>query len=222
MSWLSQHKRKIINYMVDRPVCSCYFQIMTTTRTNTAPRERILETAAELFFHQGFRATGINEVIAKSGVAKATFYNHFPTKDDLCLAYLHDRNTSEYHAINAYVRDQATPRERFLAVIESMQPWLEANRLRGCAFLNMVAEVPDPGNLLRKEGLQHYEGLRTLIRELAEDLIGSDPQKFQALDAQTLADDYLVILGGAIAMTEIYHDIWPAKQGVELIKRLID
>ena len=195
---------------------------MTNKHNNIAPRERILKTAADLFFHQGFRATGINEVIAKAGVAKATFYSHFPTKDDLCLAYLRDRNTSEFEAITAFVHDNNSPSERFLAVMKSVQPWLEANRLRGCAFLNMVAEVPDPCNLLRREGLQHYESLRQLIRDLSEDLINSDAQRYEGLDAQVLADDYMVILGGAIAMTEIYHDIWPAIQGVKLVERLIN
>lgn len=193
---------------------------MTKKSTNIAPRERILETAADLFFNQGFRATGINEVISRSGVAKATFYNHFPTKEELCLAYLRDRNTSEFEAISAFVHDHNSPRERFLAVIKSVQPWLEANNLRGCAFLNMVAEVPDPRNLLRKEGMQHYESLRQLIRSLAEDLIKSGGKKCDSLDAHVLADDYMVILGGAIAMSEIYHDIRPAIQGVKLIERL--
>ena len=195
---------------------------MTKKNTDIAPRERILETAADLFFHQGFRATGINEVIAKSGVAKATFYNHFPTKDDLCLAYLRDRNTSEFEAISAFVHDHDSPRDRFLAVMTSVQPWLEANNLRGCAFLNMVAEVPDPRNLLRTEGLKHYESLRQLILGLVQDLINSDAQSYQGLEAQVLADDYMLILGGAIAMTEIYHDIWPAIQGVKLVERLIN
>jgi AcrR family transcriptional regulator len=194
----------------------------TKKRTDIAPRERIMSTAAELFFQQGYRATGINEVIEKSGVAKATFYNHFPTKEDLCLAYLQDRNTSEYEAITAFVRDHDTPRERLLAVIESVEPWLKANRLRGCAFLNMVAEIPDPRNLLRREGHKHYESLRRLIRDLAHELIQSDRENYGELDADRLADDYLVILGGTIAMTEIYHDIWPARQGVEMVKRLID
>ena len=189
---------------------------------NIAPRERILETAADLFFHQGFRATGINEVIATSGVAKATFYNHFRTKDDLCLAYLRDRNTSEYEAITAFVHDHDTPVERFMAVMKSVQPWLEANNLRGCAFLNMVAEVPDPKNTLRREGLHHYESLRKLIRTLTEDLIISDTQSYEGFEVQVLADDYMLILGGAIAMTEIYHDIWPAIQGVKLVERLIN
>ena len=195
---------------------------MTKTRNDIAPRERILETAANLFFHQGFRATGINEVISKSEVAKATFYNHFPTKDDLCLAYLRDRNTSEFEAISAFVHEHDSPSERFLAVMKSVQPWLEANNLRGCAFLNMVGEVPDPRNLLRREGLHHYEGLRQMIRGLAEDLINSEDQRYNGFDAQILTDDYMVILGGAIAMTEIYHDVWPAIQGVKLVERLIN
>jgi AcrR family transcriptional regulator len=195
---------------------------MTTKRTDIAPRERILSTAADLFFQQGYRATGINEVIEKSGVAKATFYNHFPTKDDLCLAYLQERNTSEYEAITAFVRDQDTPRKRFLAVMAAMEPWLEANRLRGCAFLNMVAEIPDPRNMLRREGHKHYESLRRLVRDLAHELIQSDRPRYGHLDVGRLADDYLVILGGAIAMTEIYHDSWPARQGVEMVERLID
>jgi AcrR family transcriptional regulator len=179
---------------------------MTKKDKNIAPRERILETAADLFFHQGFRATGINEVIATSGVAKATFYNHFRTKDDLCLAYLRDRNTSEYEAINAFVHDHDTPVERFMAVMKSVQPWLEANNLRGCAFLNMVAEVPDPKNTLRREGLHHYESLRELIRTLTEDLINSDTQSYEGFEVQVLADDYMLILGGAIAMTGNCHD----------------
>lgn len=189
---------------------------------DASPRERILATAADLFFHQGYRATGINEVIARSGVAKATFYHHFPTKDDLCLAYLQDRNTSEYEAITAFIQDKKTARDRFLAVMASVGPWLEANELRGCAFLNMVAEVPDPRNLLRKEGLMHYESLRRLIRELAHGLIESDRGRYGKLDADRLRDDYMVILGGAIALSEIYHDLWPVRQGSEMVKRLIE
>jgi AcrR family transcriptional regulator len=189
---------------------------------NMSPRERILATGADLFFHQGYRATGINEVIARSGVAKATFYNHFPTKNDLCLAYLQDRNTSEYEAISAFVQDKKTARDRFLAVIESMGPWLEANDLRGCAFLNMVAEVPDPRNLLRKEGVTHYESLRRLLKNLAHELIESDRELYGELDADRLREDYMVILGGAIALSEIYHDLWPVRQGMEMVEHLIE
>jgi AcrR family transcriptional regulator len=209
-------------FEVDRLVCLWYISSMATKRTDIAPRERILATAADLFFKQGYRATGINEVIKKSGVAKATFYHHFPTKDDLCLAYLQELHSSQYEAISAFARDQETPKERFLAVIESVEPWLKENGLRGCPFLNMVAEVPDPSHLIRREGRQLYDNLRRLVRALANDLIQSDRQTYGELDAERLATDYLLILTGAIAMTEIYHEIWPARQGIEMVKRLIE
>jgi len=194
---------------------------MATNDSKTQPRERIMETAAELFFHQGYRATGINEVIAKSGVAKATFYNHFPTKEDLCLAYLQDRNAVEFDAITTYVHEQRSPQARFMAVIESIEPWIVANSMRGCAFLNMVAEVPDPGNRLRREGRRHYNMLRELVLDLSEKLIAADEGRHAHLDAAKLADDYLVILVGAIAAAEVYNDPWPVRQGIRLIEELI-
>ena len=188
----------------------------------TSARDRILETAADLFFHQGYRATGINEVIAESGVAKATFYNHFPTKEDLCLAYLEDRNTSEFANIKAYVKEQDTARARFLAVIESIQPWLEANALRGCCFLNMVAEIPDPDNRLRQLGDQHYDMVQDLIRDLTRKLIAESPERYGSLDVEQVARDYLTILVGAIALAEVYYDLWPVRHAIDMVRRLIE
>jgi len=195
---------------------------MTKTHPNIAPRERILEAAEELFFYQGYRATGINEVIAKSGVAKATFYNHFPTKEDLCLAYLQERNTSEYENISNYVNDPKTPRGQFMAVIEAVEPWLEANTMRGCCFLNMVAEIPDPRSRLRRLGDQHYNMVRALIQSLAQKLIESDESRYGGLNAKELAKDYMVIMVGAIAMAEVYNDMWPVHQAIAMVKRLIE
>ena len=119
-----------------------------------------MRTAAELFYKNGYRATGINEVIDKSGVAKATFYSHFPSKDDLCLAYLQERNRGELQFVKEAVARRQTPREKLLAVIEILEPWLVENKLRGCGFLNMVAEEPDPASPLRLEGKDHYEHTR--------------------------------------------------------------
>ena len=181
-----------------------------------------METAADLFFYKGYRATGINEVIAKSDVAKATFYNHFPTKEDLCLAYLEERNTSEHESIVAYINDHDDPLERFMAVIESIEPLLEANAMRGCSFLNMVAEIPDPGNRLRKMGNQHYDMVHNLIVNLTRQLVASDKERYSRLNVTDIANDYMLILVGAIAMTEVYNSTWPAQHAVETVKRLIE
>ena len=195
---------------------------MTKQSKMTDPRERILNTASELFYKQGYRATGINEVIKQSGVAKATFYNHFPAKDDLCLAYLELHSEAEKQGIKAQVAAKRTPRSKFMAVIEAMQPWLESNDLRGCEYLNTVAEVPDPENPLRRKGRQHYEWLRGIVKELASELISSEPERYADLKASTLADDYMVILVGAIALSEVYHDTWPIKHAIKMVGQLID
>ena len=195
---------------------------MSKSEKTGSPRERILETASELFYTQGYRATGINEVIKQSGVAKATFYNHFPAKDDLCLAYLELHSDAEKRSINEQLQAKCTPRAKFLAVIEAILPWLESNNLRGCEYLNTVAEVPDPNNPLRRKGKQHYEWLRGLIKALSDELITSDPGRYKELNARSLADDYMVVLVGAIALTEIYHDTWPIKHAIKMVKLMID
>lgn len=184
-------------------------------------RERILTTATDLFYKQGYKATGINEVIEKSGVAKATFYSHFPSKDDLCLAYLKERNLDEVTEITRFVEQKKTARSKFMAVIESLEPWLIANQLRGCAFLNMVAEEPDTSSPLRKEGRRHYESLRRLVRKLTDELVASDKANYKGLDAARVTDEYMLILTGTIALCEIYNETWPINRGIKAVHNLL-
>ncbi len=189
---------------------------------NESPRDRILMTAPDLFYRQGYRATGINEVIEKAGVAKATFYAHFPTKDDLCLAYLKHRNAQEYKEITDFVNSKRTPRTRFFGVMDSMEAWAVRTKFRGCQFINMVPEVPDHSSELRREGHLHYDGARALIRKLAQELIESDPHEYGHLDANTLTEDYMTHLAGAIALAGVYNELWPIKNGMSAVRRLVE
>lgn len=195
---------------------------MSASKDNISARTRILETATDLFARQGYRATGVNEIIEKSGVAKATFYSNFPTKDDLCLAYLKGVDSTTIGIIKAFVAKKRTPWARFLAVIESLEPWLKGNDLRGCSFLNMVAEEPDYRNPLRQVGKKHYQKIRTIIRDLTVELIESDEQHYGMLNPDAITDEYMVILSGSVALTEVYHDTWPVRQGLDMVARLVD
>ena len=185
-------------------------------------RERIIKAAADLFYRQGYRATGINEVIERANVAKATFYSHFPTKDDLCLAYLKERNAQEAEEIIAFVNAQSTPLSRFLAVIEVLEPWAIQTEFRGCGFLNMVPEVPDVLSPLRDEGKSHYSRIASLVHDLAQELLHSDKKKYAHLNVETLTNDYMTHFAGAIALAGIYKEKWPIQKGIEAVHRLID
>jgi AcrR family transcriptional regulator len=194
---------------------------MTTKLDNLSARERILQTAADLFYRNGYRATGINEVIEKASVAKATFYAHFKTKDDLCLAYLKGRNNDEAGEIMDFVNSKSTPQERFFSVMEAQEPWAIRTKFRGCQFINMVPEVPDLDSPLRAEGHRHYDWARELVHQLAGELIESDPAAYGRFDADELTEAYMTHLAGAIALAGVYNELWPIQSGIKAVRRLV-
>lgn len=186
-----------------------------------APVERILAVATELFYRNGYRATGINEVIDKSGVAKATFYKHFPAKEDLARAYLKTSREAELAFIEQYVAAQDEPLNRFLAVMGSLKPWAIDTDFRGCAFINMASEVPDPHHTLRREGTKLYDEIRSKVSALSKALIASDEKKYGHLNDTELTEEYMVLFTGAVALAEIYHDIWPIDHALHSARRLV-
>ena len=110
-------------------------------------RDRLLHTAHALFYRDGIRATGIDRVIAESGVTKVTFYRHFPSKNDLICAYLEYRHTvwmawfGDALQRHAHALPVGTDRTRALA--PALAEWLGSEHFRGCAFINSVSELGD-------------------------------------------------------------------------------
>lgn len=200
-----------------------YFLPMSARATipDGAPRERILKVARDLFYTQGYRATGINEVIQKSGVAKATFYNHFRTKDELGVAYLREFMAEEIVYVERSIAAANGPLERFLSIMRSLGPWLEETDFRGCPFLNMASEVPDPNSPLRALGIEIYDHVRRRLQVLSEELIASDRIRYGHLDAAAVTGQYMVALAGALQQAEIYHALWPVEHAMDSVLHLI-
>ena len=181
-----------------------------------------MQVASELFYRQGFRATGINEVIEKSGVAKATFYKHFPSKDDLGVVYLKELHKAEMTVLDKAFREAKGPVEEFLSILGSLIPWLIETRFRGCPYLNMASEIPDPRSPLRKEGTRLYDAIRSRIEKLTNELINSDSTKYGHLDSRELIDNYMVQYSGAIALAELYNEIWPVENALMTMRKKIE
>jgi len=115
---------------------------MASQTTIASARDRILLTAHDLFYSDGVRATGIDRVIAESGVTKVTFYRHFPSKNDLVRAFLdyrHERWMDWF--TDALARHGAGEGKIAAAVLAAMQEWFETDTFRGCAFINSVVEL---------------------------------------------------------------------------------
>jgi len=154
-------------------------------------RERILSTAYELFSQQGTRSVGIDTIIEKSGVAKMTLYNHFPSKKDLVLAFMERREelwTLDWLFVEARNRAE-DPRERLLAVFDAFNEWFKNENFEGCSFINVLLEYPSQDELHDRAAL-HLKRIRTFLNELAVEARLADPQ--------ILANTWHMLMKGSI------------------------
>ncbi|MFA5550331.1 MAG: TetR/AcrR family transcriptional regulator [Trueperaceae bacterium] len=129
---------------------------------NAAPSasERLLDAAARLFYTRGVPNVGINEIIARAGVARMTFYHHFPSKDDLIKAVL-ERRRVERAAWLAQADERAsTPRGQILAVFDLLSEWFTAPDYRGCPLLAATFELGGQLNAARPYARAHHEAVR--------------------------------------------------------------
>ncbi len=184
-------------------------------------RDHILKVACDLFYRQGYHPTGVQQIIDEAGVSKATFYAHYKSKEILGLCYLREQDRQAQAIVKAAIDVAPDARERFLAPAKALIPWLEEDAFRGCMFSNMAAEIPDPQAPMRKEVKFHADAFRAIARDLSEDLLRSVPEAYGHLDPQELADEYYLIVWGGITGCQHYHAIWPMKQALKLLQKLI-
>ena len=163
---------------------------MSSNDVRKTARERILDTAEELFYQEGIRAIGIDTVIERSGVAKMSLYRNFASKEELVAAFLARRNEkywSWWDGIMARHPESAARQveDLFVALPERIcRPGY-----RGCSFLNAATEFPDAGHLGRLAALSHYEELRRRLLALCRRLKAAKPKQ--------LADQLLLLIEGA-------------------------
>ena len=188
---------------------------MTGPRASAA-RERILEAASAAFYREGVRAVGVDAVVASAGVAKATLYRHFPSKDDLVRAFLARRDLRWREWLEGAVERLApAPADRPLAVFDALAEWFASDDFRGCAFINAAVEITDPFHPAREAVRDHKrllgEYLERLLREAGADAPG----------AAAAAPALLLLVEGCIVTALIEGDAAPALRAREAAARLM-
>ncbi|WP_433802511.1 TetR/AcrR family transcriptional regulator [Actinomycetospora sp. CA-084318] len=129
---------------------------MSTDRsTRSEARERLLGTAGELFYGEGIRAVGVDRLVSEARVTRATFYRHFPSKEDLVLAYLRGADEQVRDGVRAAAGSTATAGDALRAIAASIDDDLARPGFRGCAFLRAVAEFPDPADPVHQAVVAH-------------------------------------------------------------------
>jgi AcrR family transcriptional regulator len=185
------------------------------TVSRPAPaRDRILDTSYELFSRRGVRAVGIDEVIERAGVAKATLYRHFPSKDDLVVAFLEQR---EERWTIGWVETEArrrgsSPEKQLLAIFDAFDEWFRREDFEACSFINVLLEL-GPRHAAGSASVRHLENIRSLVRGLAEEAGLREPDSFAR-------SWHILMKGSIIAAAE--GDVEAAQRAQTMARRLID
>jgi len=137
-------------------------------------RERLLAAAEELFYREGVQSVGIDKVIERAGVAKASLYNCFASKEELVQAYLRSRHERTLRRLTRAVAAAATPREKILAVFDSQAATFARPDFHGCAFVAASTEAP-AGGLIDTEAAAYRSDVRALFTGLAVQAGAADP-----------------------------------------------
>jgi AcrR family transcriptional regulator len=180
-----------------------------------AARERILDTAEELFYQEGIRAIGIDTVIERSGVAKMSLYRNFASKEELIAAFLARRNEKYWHWWDGIMaRHPESPARQLEDLFAALPERICRPGYRGCSFLNAATEFPEAGHLGRQAALGHYHELRRRLLVLCRRLKAAKPKQ--------LADHLLLLIEGAYTTGGIlgYRDAAKSvtKAAAELIR----
>lgn len=164
-------------------------------------RERLVAAAIELFYRLGFNAVGLDQVIARAGVTKTTFYKHFEGKDDLMVAAVQRRDEWESTAWDRAIREIAgdDPARQLVALLDVMDLWFNNPEFHGCMFMNAAAEFPNPHDPVHQVAAAHRRRMRDHWRDLARAAGARDH------DAETFADCFTALIEGAFILRHTHQ-----------------
>ena len=144
-------------------------------------RERLVDTAVDLFYRHGYHATGIDRVLAESGVAKATLYKHFHSKDELILAALRRRDERfRNDVVRELAARSADPAERLVLLFDVLEDWFAQPDFSGCMFINAAAEYAPADAPIHAAAAEHKRLFAAYLRSQAEAAGAADPDELVA------------------------------------------
>lgn len=177
-------------------------------------KEHILNTASNLFYDNGYNLIGINEIIEKSGIAKATLYNHFKTKEDILIAYLDKMDRELMVTLQAFVDKKKKGNAKLIAVLEFLQDFFKQKNFNGCWCIRSLAEVPQENDKVREKIRQNKNQLLQFIIQL----VNENKPKLNKNQQSSLAHHLYLLYEGAVTESHLHDDIWPIEEAIKLFK----
>ncbi|MBF4467366.1 TetR/AcrR family transcriptional regulator [Flavobacterium sp. LC2016-12] len=172
-----------------------------------SPKERILEKTAVLFHQQGYNATGINQIIEEAKVAKASFYQHFKSKEDLCVAFLEARHTFWFNQLEEFTLGEKETKTRVVASFDFLIFMNKKENFRGCSFLNILSEIASDNIKILSVIQSHKQDLRVYFQNIINDKL--------------LTDHVYLLFESCIVESQLFRSNQLIEQSKKIIKTLI-
>ena len=179
-------------------------------------RERVIETASDLFYHNGYNQTGINQIIAEAGVAKASMYQHFRSKEDIAVAYLKRRHINWMGNLQDFVTPNKTNKEKLIASFDYLNSWLNAVDFRGCGWQNIITDLPSDHDKIKNQAVLHKNDVRAWVHKLLK-----EDTKYTGKQAEQVGDEVIILLEGSIILSQIQKNDWPITAAKRAAVRLL-
>jgi AcrR family transcriptional regulator len=178
------------------------------------PRERILQTARSLFYQKGVTNVGVDEIVATSGVAKATLYKYFPSKDDLILEFMRRGENEWLDWLKGAVEGlESNPKKRVFAVYKAYEEGFKLPEFRGCMLTNTFIELGEIEHQAREVLVDYKEKVRGYLEELAKDA--------GVKNSQEVSKQLMVLLEGASNLANAQRSSEPAVTARQMAEMVI-
>lgn len=177
--------------------------------------ERILTTASELFYREGARAVGVDEIVARAGATKPSLYRAYESKDQLIAAYLQGQAEGFWAYFDAAVEAHPDdPKAQVLGFFQALADRAEKPGYRGCGLTNAAVEYPDRKHPGRKVAVGHKAELRDRLRSMTKAMGAKKPKK--------LADSLLLLIEGVYVTSQLFGEDGPAAAAKGAAEALIE
>ncbi len=184
---------------------------------NSQVRNRIIETASSLFYKNGYNSTGINEIISEAGIAKATLYNHFKSKEEICLAYLQFKNNSFISDIEAFTASKPKGETQVLAIFDFLSLFFKTKDFNGCWCVKTISEVPNDNTTIINEIRNQKKELIQFISKLVE----TNLLNIKIEEIDSLSRKIYLVYEGAVSESYLHKTDWPIKEAKELCYKIL-
>ncbi len=180
-------------------------------------RDTIIETASNLFYQNGYNLTGINEIIKEAGIAKATLYSHFRSKDDICLAFLDHRHQIFLSQVKLHLEQAEKGNRQILGLFDFLNTFFNGKDFNGCACLNTISEIPKEDTIIRAEIQSQKRELIRLIEKVIEE---SFPGKSETWINHKSKQVY-ILYEGALSECSLHRESWPITSAREMCEQIL-